>query len=908
MTDCCIHRLFFSCWFSVLTLAGAALAADQPVRAAGRQDPAVFQGPPASMAPDIFGDRQKTESVLRILTVQERVGAARRNELVRVPLFFHAGECSDPDALTIAAVQGDKTPVPYQADDIRRDASGKVARMHVYFYIDLAAWERKQFNLLPGKNPAAKQAALPATESAGKVTLAGNDIQVTFHTQGRLAGAIAGIETKVGKVAIPDQNLAPETKLIRQDDKLKQTRESAINYYTSPEAIHVQELRWASGPLLAKLCLKIAPASAPDDVAEYIYVIPKHGSQIIQTELFHPGEKDSSDTVGAKGNAMLSGKILLGDAQADQQIVAVPAGLRKPLRTVFKYQSKALVNAKSGLSLSMIPYVQAGESFAGQEPDGRVFFCGPQGFQTRGGSNSGTLRVFWGQARFIFSNATTVDDLWALSCKSFQPLTAVVDEPWATPEDFSKFDSQASEFFPKIKNWGRGFDANLAIQYLLRQDDKSLAMLAKQTAPALIGYIPTAEAIAAAAKKSQGAGAIDPWGLTYSRSMLAALAAFAYPNDLLDQQIALTAQASRLVNGRVSDYGWPHVKSFANALNMHIGTYLMGVWGGRKTGNQDLVRWCLDATQNQTILAVFGHGQRPYSLNPGGPDPSDSLYQMTSDFWLRAVELVCNEDLSLHPAIYGHYLDAVDVNADLYQASRTDRPDKAGSWGRATFHRTQSHEHRWESWACGPYLGMLADASDGGRVGLTEACYFIHRYVGKEISYNELGYFFLSEILLRKGVSQYRPAPRPPLPGNLQVKQSGGKNVVTWDAVKGDVAGYRVYRAEQPGGPWTWVNSPYKAMPAFVPPTDAQRPKPQPKPKQPKKGEAVPPPPPPPAPAEPYELKVPSIPDTLVKATSFSDADGKPGAIYFVTAQDKQGRESRWFPNEPLPNSGREAK
>ena len=453
-----IRFLIPSVFLSMLSLGGVAPAAEQPMRSAGRHDAAIFQGPPATMAPDVFGDRQKKEGVLRILTVQERMGVARRNELVRVPLFFHAGECTDPNALTIVA-GGARTPIPYQADDVRRDAAGKVARMHAYFYVDLAPWEKKQFHLLAGKNPGAALPALPVAESAGKVTLSGEDIKVTFHSKGLLAGAIAGIETKVGKVAIPDQNLAPETKLVRQDAKLKTTRESQINYYTTPEAIHVKDLRWASGPLLAKLRLKLAPVSAPEDIAEYVFVIPKHGSQIIQTELFYPEEKGSPDTVGAKGNAMLTGKLCLGDAPADQQIVVVPAGLRRRLRTMFKYESKALVNAQAGISLSMIPYVQGGASFAGQEPDGRVFFCGPQDFQTRGGSNSSTLRVFWGQARFIFSNATTLDDLWALSCASFQPLTAVVDEPWVTPEDFSRFDSQASEFFPKIKNWGRPVEA-----------------------------------------------------------------------------------------------------------------------------------------------------------------------------------------------------------------------------------------------------------------------------------------------------------------------------------------------------------------------------------------------------------------------------------------------------------------
>ena len=906
---------FIASALAMLGAGNASRAADAPLRAAGRKDLAVFEGPLAAMSPDIFGDKEKKEGLLRILTVDERMGCPRQNELVRVPLFFHEGECAGPNALRIRPAGGGN-PLPYQADDVRRDAAGKVARMHLYFTVDLKLWERKQFHLLQirGHDPISGRSEigivspdLPVTEADGKVTLAGDDVKVTFHAQGELEGAIAGIETTVGKVTIPAQNFAPETRLIRQDKKLAKVRENAISFHANPAGVLVKDLCWGSGPLFAKLRLKIAPRDAPADIAEYIFIVPKHGSEFILTELFRPEEKDSPDTVGAAGNALLTGKIHLGGAPADQQLVSVPAGLRKELRTVFKYETKALVNAQSGISLSVIPYVQSGPNFAGIEPDGRVFFCGAQEFQTKAGSNSGSLRVFWGQARFIFSKATALEDLWRLSVRSFQPLTAVVDEPWATPEDFLALNRQVGEYFPKIQNWGRPFQAKLAQFYFLNQNSEALAALAKSPAERdlrLDRYLPTAEAVAAAAKKNQGAGAVDPWGLTYSTSMLVPLSEFIYPNERLDRHIALLAEASRLANGRAGEYGWPHVKSFANALNMHLGTYLMGVWGGRKRGNQDLVRWCLDAAQNQTIAGVYGHGQRPYTMNAGNADASDSLYQNNSDFWLRVLELCCNEDLSLHPSVYGRYLDAVDVNADLYQAKISDAGERVPAWWRATFHRTQSHDHRWEAWTCGPFLGMLADAPGGGRVGLTEACYFMQRDVGKAVGYNDLGYVFLAGVMLGKALPQYNPAPRPPLPANVQVKQDGGKNVVTWDEVKGDVAEYRVYRAEQIGGPWTWLNSPYKNMPAFVLPSDAERPR-LPKPPKPAKKGEVPHEPEPAPPAPSVELNVPKIPDTLVKTASFTDPDGKTGSIYFVTAQDKDGRESRWFPDEPLPQPGK---
>jgi hypothetical protein len=727
------------------------------------------------------------------------------------------------------------------------------------------------------------------------VTLQGDDIAITFHTQGLYQGAIAAIATGVGKVNIPKENFAPETGLLRQDRKLATLRENSVNYHKNPQDLQVKSLRWASGPLFAKLVLKVAPNAAPGDVAEYVFQIPKLGAEFTETELSYPEEPNSSDTVGAKGNAMLTGLLHLGDNPADQRFVPVPAGVRRPFRTLFNSYNSALVNAKAGLSLAAVPYTHNGLPFTGIEPDGRVFFCGP-GQRTNGGSNSGTLRVFWAQMRYVFSKATAPDDLWQLYTRCFQPLTAVVDEPWATPEHLAKFTSGAAEGFWKIQYWGKPFEATLAMNYMsgyTNEIEKMLARVPGEDDFALPRLMPTREDIDGAWRKAQGAHPVDPWGLTYSTSALVPFSAFLRPTTWLDRKCASLADVSRLANGRVTAEGWPHVRSFANAFNMHVGTYLMGLWGGRKTGNRDLARWCLDATQSQNVLGTYGHGQRPYTMNLGNSDASDSLYQFISDFWLRAIELICQEDLALHPSIYGKYFDAVDVNADIYQATITETGERKPSWWRATFFRTQTHDHRWEGWAVAPYVGMFAKASDGGKVGLTEACYYMQRDVGTVPSYNSVLYFFFPGAML-KGLAAYHPVPRPPLPGDVKVAPAGGKNVVTWSPVAGDVAGYRIYRARGDDTPWTWINSPYSKMAAFVPWTNAQRPQ---KPKPVKKGET---PVEPPAP-EPYEWKIPAIPDTLVKGTTFTDPDGQPGDLYTVTAEDKAGRESRWFPNEPLP-------
>jgi len=104
----------------------------------------VFDGPSAAMTDPLLPLLQRGE-VMRVLIVEERMGVARKNELVRVPLFFHAGECPDPASVSIheATDVARKNPLTLQADDIRRDASGGVSRMHLYFEASLQPSERR---------------------------------------------------------------------------------------------------------------------------------------------------------------------------------------------------------------------------------------------------------------------------------------------------------------------------------------------------------------------------------------------------------------------------------------------------------------------------------------------------------------------------------------------------------------------------------------------------------------------------------------------------------------------------------------------------------------------------------------------------------------------------------------------
>ena len=278
---------------------------------------------------------------------------------------------------------------------------------------------------------------------------------------------------------------------------------------------------------------------------------------------------------------------------------------------------------------------------------------------------------------------------------------------------------------------------------------------------------------------------------------------------------------------------------------MQVGTYIVGLYAANRAGDAELARFCRDAVRTPAIGGIYGHGQRTYTGNITGADASDLLYESTSDFQLRTMELYMDEDLNLHPAIYGRYLDCIDVNADLYHRALPD--SKRQSWHRANFFRGQAHDHRWESWSCGPYLHLLARADDGGRIGTAEAAYFLHYVSQHPMNWSELMWFFHLDVLLDKTLPGYAPKPLPPLPADVKVRRENGRNVVSWSPVA-NAAGYRIHRAERMGGPWTWLNSPYALKP----------------------GKAV-------------------------AGTTYADEDGLENHVYHITAEDAAGRESRWF-------------
>jgi hypothetical protein len=832
------------------------------------QGPTVFAAPrfpAADFEPRLHDRPVDPAAPLRVLTVEERVGVARVNELVRVPVFFHDGEADDFDALAIFE-RGDTAkakPLIWQADDLRYNKDGKLTRAHLYFLTGLEPWQRKQYVLTRGPKTAAKN-LLTIARNGDQATLQGEDLQATFQVAGPAAGKLLKLQTKLGPVDLGPGGMAPKFTLQRQASDLKVTHSAPISY-DLPDTFEVRQVGLGAGPLFSKFSVTIGPKGLKDNV-QFTYLVPRHGNVLIQSERVFPSEEDTADTIAVDKHELLSGMLKLGSA-GEQKLLALPGGLRRVTRSVHPFTYSALVNEAAKLSLVAIPSVITGGGGVKLSEDGLVTIPGTALMKRQGGSDSHTLRQFWGEVRLVFSNHVGIEELWSANRAHFQPLTAIVDEPTLTDEDFYAALPAISDRFFEIKYWGRGWMQTAAMHYLHGEKDKATLdkLLAKQPGakeldvefwqPAWAKESDTPPPVKPGNKPD--VGRVDPYNISYSNSVIVPFAKYLAPSEKMDQVALAIAKASRKINARVEKYGFPYLNCFATAFNMQIGSFHTGIYAGKKLNDLELARYYRDCARSQSTLCIYGHGQRTYPGNiVGGQDQSDLLYESVSDYHLRAIEVFCNEDLWLHPAAMGRYFDCVDVTADIYHRSPPGGKERR-SWLRANFFRGQSHDHRWESWTCAPFMGMFAHADNRGRVGLTEGVYWLNDVSKTPINWPELMWFTHAAIMLKQGLADYQPDPAPALPKNVTTKASDQGNTVKWEAVPGAVE-YRVYRAEKMGGPWTFLNSPYIK--------------------------------------EPSKLQI--------SGTTATDPDGKPGQVYWVTALDAKQQESRWFPEEPRPGSG----
>ncbi len=146
------------------------------------------------------------------------------------------------------------------------------------------------------------------------------------------AGAIAAIRTRLGEVSLPHKQLAPRAVLKRQNGDLQVTRSTPLSYL-GDNNLEVRKLQFGTGPLFAKFRVIVGPRDVPDN-AEYTYLVPRHGDWFSQSQRLFPSEADTAEVVGADMNFLLQGRMLLGQENAQQDIVKVPAGLRRLVRSV----------------------------------------------------------------------------------------------------------------------------------------------------------------------------------------------------------------------------------------------------------------------------------------------------------------------------------------------------------------------------------------------------------------------------------------------------------------------------------------------------------------------------------------------------------------------------------------------
>jgi hypothetical protein len=460
---------------------------------------------------------------------------------------------------------------------------------------------------------------------------------------------------------------------------------------------------------------------------------------------------------------------------------------------------------------------------------GRVAVQGTDSFRRTESAGSENLHAFWGQARFVFAHATNPEALWEATRAHAQPLTAIVEEPGISTEDLHLRLVELMKQFPYShpRTWmqeaGRQYTLGdaAAVKKLLagtgnNADETSdywfNAAVNARAAITRDGILALQEG-----EKGHASGPLDPWALTYAVSPTFALAALVEPSARLDRLCLAIGRAQRQFNGRVDAEGFPHIDCFNQAFNMQGGSIAAGLHGARKANDLDLAQYYRDCARRSRQLDLGPHGFREYPSLPESPGQSDLPYQNMCDFYLRVAELMSDEDLWIHPIVFGRYTDCVDVNADLIHrtAHGSDRPT---GWHRANFFRGQSHDHGWNSWSVGPFLALLGKANDQGSVGLTDACYFARHISGRPINWTEITTFCHADLALREGLRRYQPEPLPALPAGIEVIRKPNQNLVRWQPSPGtDVEGYRIYRAEEMGGPWTLLNSPYAQAPSPCP-------------------------------------------------------------------------------------------
>ncbi|HWA86661.1 MAG TPA: hypothetical protein VG710_10590 [Opitutus sp.] len=836
------RRCFFATSLRALAATLIALSAELAA-GAPRESAAVFDGPPCPYEEVIA--RAPAGAPLRSISVEERVGVARHDELVRVPLFFAQGECPVLDDLVIlpAGTAGEHTPVPWQADDIRRGPDGGISRVHLWFAVDLAPDEKRRFALYrrPGHSRA-PLAPMTATTAAGEIKfefergsiawgmggelrmLELGDASCEFDDAGALPGAVIAFPPKAGEPAA----------LVRLG------RDSAD-----------RDAEWETGALFSKLRVDLKGPDGAHVMAEFR--VPRSGDNVSLTTALFPGVRYGGTV---KAFFLISGTPA-ASLRGRLKVMEIPAGIRASLRAEQAYKVSALAGPGAPSALLAIPLVIGGGNGVWRlEDSGQLAVRGAERLARGGEGEKNTLHAFWSQVRFVPAGTGSADEMWRVYRRHVQPLTAVVDEPGVTRDDLHRA-LRAVAGDMKAVGWrqeagrelllGHSKVAEKILERAAHSKEADMDYLVRGARSARDRITQHGERPVRDDEKGRAYGQLDPYHITYTQSVAAALAVLENaPAGVTAVDLAM-ARGVREVGGKVDPAGDPYIDCFSRTLNMQMGPMLFGLTAGAAAGDSSLVRFYRDLATAPPELAIFGRGQRPYTGAPTKTaDETDFLYQAICDFWLRTAELLANEDLQLHPLAYGRYTDCIDVMADVYHGLGPRDKDDATDRARANFFRGQAHTHRWLGWSCAPFIRLLEDPKENASVGLTEAVRFARAMKKRWKNWPDLTFYILADLLVRDGLARYRPPALPPPVANVVVRRTAEGNDLSWAAVPG-AAAYRIYRGRGAGGPYRWLNSPYVEKP-----------------------------------------------EPPLTATHFHDGDPGGGSTYVVLAVDAAGRASAW--------------
>lgn len=770
----------------------------------------VFRGPPADYEELLVPRSNADEGRLRTLSVEERTGDARTNELVRVPVFFAEGECRSIDELVIVPADGtDARPVVIQADDVRHAPDGGISRAHLWFATDLEPGEKRTFHLMArrAKQPASVTDAMVSERTATGLRMATDAGEVEFDASGALRAVRSGTNT---------WRFAEAGAFPRVQIRYPAARGAPAGITDFDQGSASRSVAWAPGPLFTKVRLRIEGGGGA--ALEQVYRVPRHGRELVLTSKLFTGARVDG---AVRENRLLVGRLEAG--AGTPEVVTIPAGVRAALRSEHAYDVTSVRAPRAGALLA-VPLVIGGANGRWQlGKEGQLTLFGLRGLKHGNEGEPDTLRAFWTEVRLVPAAATDERALWRVYRRHVQPLVAVVDEVGVTVDDLHR---ALSGVIREMKPVGWRQEAGRA--RVLGGPEQAAKVFARNPAPqeADAARLVRGARNATAKLTNNGArklredekgrayGGLDPYHITYTQSAAAALAELGEAPPLVAAAGLAMARGVREFGGRVDAYGSPYIDCFNRTLNMQMGPVLFGLTAGSAAGDDALARFYRDLVTAPAVQAVFGRGQRPYTSAPAkSRDQSDYLYQAICDFWLRATELLGGEELHEHPLAYSRYTDCIDVLADRYHgvASRDD----AGATGRAraNFFRGQTHTHRWLGWSCAPYIRLLEDPEEQAAIGLTEAIRHTQAQKGRWKNWPDLTFYILADLLVRESLARYSPPILPAAPDQVTVQRKGEAAVLSWARVPG-AAEYRVYRAPRDGGPFRWLNSPHADDPA----------------------------------------------------------------------------------------------